>query len=326
MPKSSNQKLKLLYLSRIFLEQTDSSHAMTIKELSSALAKYEVRAERKSLYDDIELLRVFGLDICVVRDRQVRYYVGKHTFELAELKLLLDAVHSSEFISEKKSNSLIKKLEGLSSKYDAARLHKQLSATNVRKTANEEIFCNVDMIHRAMSENRRICFRYFVWTPEKKRELQRGGEYYCVSPWALVWESGRYCMLAFDSEERAVKKYRIDKMMELYMDKSTREGEASFDTYRTDRTFGTDGEDLVGVRLSCERSMADVMIDRFGTDIIIAKDGERFEFTVKVAAGQDFCSWILSFGDKVRIVYPEQVRQRVASLAREVLDSYGEQY
>ena len=161
MPKSTNQKLKLLYLLKIFLENTDSTHAMTIKELSEELARYAIQAERKSLYDDIELLRVFGLDICVVRDRQVRYYAGAHTFELAELKLLVDAVQSSKFITEKKSNSLIKKLESLASKHEAAQLHRQVTVSNRLKADNEEIFCNVDMIHRAISDNRMISFRYF---------------------------------------------------------------------------------------------------------------------------------------------------------------------
>ena len=156
MPKSSNQKLKLLYLMRIFLESTDATHALTIKELSDELAKYEVRSERKSLYDDIEMLRLFGLNICVIRDRQVRYYAGSHTFELAELKLLVDAVQSSKFITEKKSNSLIKKLESLGSKYQAAQLHRQVTVSNRLKAENEEIFCNVDMIHKAISSGRRI--------------------------------------------------------------------------------------------------------------------------------------------------------------------------
>ena len=326
MPKSSNQKLKLLYLAKIFLENTDSTHALTLKELSDALAKYEVRAERKSLYDDIELLRVFGLDVCVQRDRQVRYYVGKHTFELAELKLLVDAVQSSKFVTEKKSSSLIKKIESLASRYEAAQLHRQVTVSNRLKAANEEIFCNVDMIHRAISENRKICFRYFEWTPEKKRALRRDGAFYCISPWALTWDDENYYMVGYDSDTQTLKHYRVDKMLELYMEKLPREGEKAFEaldmTQYSKQVFGMYGGELTLVRLSCDRSLAGVVIDRFGTDIVIANHGERFEFTVKVMISPTFYSWVLGFGNKIKVVSPPSVRDEVAAIAKEVVQAY----
>ena len=326
MPKSSNQKLKLLYLAKIFLENTDSTHALTLKELSDALAKYEVRAERKSLYDDIELLRVFGLDVCVHRDRQVRYYVGKHTFELAELKLLVDAVQSSKFVTEKKSSSLIKKIESLASRYEAAQLHRQVTVSNRLKAANEEIFCNVDMIHRAISENRKICFRYFEWTPEKKRALRRDGAFYCISPWALTWDDENYYMVGYDSDTQSLKHYRVDKMLELYMEKLPREGEKAFEaldmTQYSKQVFGMYGGELTLVRLSCDRSLAGVVIDRFGTDIVIANHGERFEFTVKVMISPTFYSWVLGFGNKIKVVSPPSVRDEVAAIAKEVVQAY----
>ena len=326
MPKSSNQKLKLLYLAKIFLENTDNTHALTLKELSDALAKYEVRAERKSLYDDIELLRVFGLDVCVQRDRQVRYYVGKHTFELAELKLLVDAVQSSKFVTEKKSSSLIKKIESLASRYEAAQLHRQVTVSNRLKAANEEIFCNVDMIHRAISENRKICFRYFEWTPEKKRALRRDGAFYCISPWALTWDDENYYMVGYDSDTQSLKHYRVDKMLELYMEKLPREGEKAFEaldmTQYSKQVFGMYGGELTLVRLSCDRSLAGVVIDRFGTDIVIANHGERFEFTVKVMISPTFYSWVLGFGNKIKVVSPPSVRDEVAAIAKEVVQAY----
>ncbi len=324
MPKSSNQKLKLLYLAKIFTENTDCEHAMTIKELSDALAKYEVSAERKSLYDDIELLRVFGLDIGVIRDRQVRYYAANHLFELAELKLLVDAVQSSKFITEKKSASLIRKLESLASRYEASKLHRQVTVSNRLKTANEEIFCNVDMIHRAISENRQICFRYFEWNAEKKRVLRHGGEFYYVSPWALTWDDENYYLIAYDAVAAVLKHYRVDKMLELYIDKSIREGRKEFDdldmSQYSKQVFGMYGGELTNVRLSCDKSMAGVVIDRFGTDIIIANHGERFEFTVKVMVSPTFCSWVLGFGSKIKVVSPESVREQIIKLAEEALE------
>ncbi len=324
MSKSSNQKLKALYLARIFAENTDATHAMTVKELIDALAAYEIRAERKSLYDDIEMLRVFGMDICVVRDRQVRYYLAHHSFELAELKLLVDAVQSSKFITEKKSNALIRKLEGLSSKYEAAKLHRQVTVSNRLKAENEEIFCNVDMIHRAISENRRICFRYFEWSPEKKRVLRRDGDFYNVSPWALTWDDENYYLVAYDSEADTIKHYRVDKMLELYIENAVREGREHFEaidmSQYSRQVFGMYGGELVGVRLSCDRSMAGVVIDRFGTDIVIANHGERFEFTVNVMISPTFFSWVLGFGNKIRVVSPDFVREQIKELARQALE------
>ena len=327
MPKSSNQKLKLLYLAKIFLENTDSAHALTLKELSEELAKYEIRAERKSLYDDIELLRVFGIDIAVTRDRQVRYYAATHTFELAELKLLVDAVQYSKFITEKKSNALIKKIEGLASKYEASKLHRQVTVSNRLKADNEEIFCNVDMIHRAISENRQISFRYFEWDAQKKRVLRHDGAFYTVSPWALTWDDENYYLIGYDKDADALKHYRVDKMLELFMEKSERLGRDKFSqldiTQYSKQVFGMYGGELCHVRLSCDKSMAGVVIDRFGTDIVIANHGDRFEFTVKVMISPTFYSWVLGFGNKVRVVSPQSVSDRVTELAREILAAYG---
>lgn len=327
MPKSSNQKLKLLYLARIFIENTDATHALTVKELSEALAAYEISSERKSLYDDIELLRVFGFEICVQRDRQVRYYLGAHTFELAELKLLVDAVQSSKFITEKKSNSLIRKLESLSSKYEAAKLHRQVTVSNRLKASNEEILCNVDMIHKAISENRRICFKYFEWNVEKKRVLRRDGATYRISPWALIWDDENYYMVGYDSESSMMKHYRVDKMLELYMDKTLREGRDVFEqmdmTQYSKQVFGMYGGELCNVRLACDNSMVGVVIDRFGTDIVIAKFDGYFEFTVKVMLSPTFYSWVLGFGNKIRVVSPNHVRERVRDTALEALEAYN---
>lgn len=327
MPKSSNQKLKLIYLARIFSENTDASHAMTLKELSAELAKYEIRAERKSLYDDIELLRVAGLDICVERSRQVRYYLGSRTFELAELKLLVDAVRSSKFITEKKSNSLIKKLEGLTSRYRAAQLHRQVTVGGSLKAENEEIFCNVDIIHRAIAENRKICFKYFEWTPYKRREPRHGGRLYRISPWALAWDDENYYMIGYDAEAATLKHYRVDKMLELYIAEKGRDGEKEFSaldmTQYSKQVFGMYGGELCNVRLACDNSLAGVVIDRFGTDIVISNYDGHFEFTAKVMVSPTFYSWVMGFGKKMRVLSPPYVAEHILELARELEETYA---
>jgi predicted DNA-binding transcriptional regulator YafY len=262
----------------------------------------------------------------VLRDRQVRYYVGNHTFELAELKLLVDAVQSSKFITEKKSNMLIKKLESLGSKHDATQLHRQVTVSGRLKAENEEIFCNVDMIHKAISANRRICFRYFDWTPEVKRVLRHDGAFYTISPWALIWDDENYYMMGYDSEAKVLKHYRVDKMLELYVDKELRDGRREFETLDmsqySKQVFGMYAGETCFVRLSCDNSLAGVVIDRFGRDIIISKGTDRFEFTAKVMLSPNFYSWVLGFGNKVRVVSPGFVSERVIELANEVLAQY----
>ncbi len=267
---------------------------------------------------------MFGMDICTRRNTGVRYYLGRREFELAELKLLVDAVHSSKFITQKKSDLLLKKLERLAGKHEAAKLHRQLILTNSLKADNEEIFCNVDMLHRAIAENRRICFRYFEWTPEKKRVLRHDGAFYTVSPWALVWDDENYYLVAYDAQADTMKHYRVDKMLEMHIDGERREGGEKFEALNlsqyTRRVFGMYGGEVVSVRLSCERSMAGVVFDRFGTDIIIANHGERFEFTARVMASPTFYSWVLGFGKRIRVVSPDFVKENIQRLAREALE------
>ena len=223
MPKSSNQKLKLIYLMKILLERTDETHSITMPEIIEALAAYDISAERKSLYNDIENLRVYGLDVIGTQeDRTYSYHIGNRQFELAELKLLVDSVQSAKFITAKKSNELIKKIEGLASKYEASQLHRQVFVTGRVKTMNESIYYNVDRIHTAIAENSRITFQYFQWNVDKKMELRHDGALYEVSPWSLSWDDENYYLIAYDGNEGIIKHFRVDKM--LYI-KSNGKGE-----------------------------------------------------------------------------------------------------
>ena len=216
MSKSSNQKLKLIYLMKILLERTDETHGITMPEIIDALAAYDISAERKSLYNDIENLRVYGLDIIGTQeDRTYSYHIGNRQFELAELKLLVDSVQSAKFITAKKSNELIKKIEGLASKYEASQLHRQVFVAGRVKTMNESIYYNVDRIHTAIAENSRITFQYFQWNVDKKMELRHDGALYDVSPWSLSWDDENYYLIAYDSSEGMIKHFRVDKMLHI---------------------------------------------------------------------------------------------------------------
>ena len=313
MPKSSNQKLKLIYLMKIFLERTDETHSITMPEIIDALAAYDISAERKSLYNDIENLRVYGLDVIGTQeDRTYSYHIGSRQFELAELKLLVDSVQSAKFITAKKSNELIKKIEGLASKYEASQLHRQVFVAGRVKTMNESIYYNVDRIHTAIAENSRITFQYFQWNVDKKIELRHDGALYEVSPWALSWDDENYYLIAYDSSERMIKHFRVDKMLDIQSNGRGREGRQAFKAFDmaayARKMFGMYSGKEELVRIECDNSFAGVMIDRFGKDVsMIRLDDKRFVVNVEVAVSRQFLAWIIGLGDGVTLTGPENV-------------------
>ncbi len=216
MAKGTNQKLKLMYLMKILLEKTDEGHSITMPEIIESLKAYDITAERKSIYADMEALRTYGMDIIGEQKNKTYYYhVGNRQFELAELKLLVDSVQSSKFITAKKSNELIKKIEGFASKYEAKQLQRQVFVTERIKTMNESIYYNVDKIHAAIGANVKIKFQYFQWNVDKKMELRHASEFYYISPSALSWDNENYYLIGFDSEAYMIKHYRVDKMLTI---------------------------------------------------------------------------------------------------------------
>ena len=197
MAKGQNQKRKLLYLLDIFRQETDEEHPLTLEQLREMLAARGVEAERKSLYDDLEQLRLYGADVVTVRDRQVRYYLGQRTFDLPELRLLVDAVQSSKFITHRKSLELIRKLESQVSRHQAGQLQRQVLVSGRIKSMNESIYYTVDELHNAMNNDRQVTFQYFDWDTRKQKRLRREGAFYTVSPWALTWDDENYYLIAY---------------------------------------------------------------------------------------------------------------------------------
>lgn len=327
MAKSSNQKLKLVYLMKILLEKTDETHSITMSEIIDALQAYGIGAERKSLYDDLETLRVYGMDIIGTQeDRKYYYHVGNRQFELAELKLLVDSVQSAKFITEGKSNELIKKIEGLASQYEASQLHRQVFVNGRVKTMNESIYYNVDRIHTAIAENSRIRFRYFQWNVDKEMELRHNGAVYEVSPWALSWDDENYYLIAYDSIQGIIKHFRVDKMLNIESSGEQREGKQMFKSFNmaayARKTFGMYGGVEEWVRIKCDNSLAGVMIDRFGKDISMTRLNEKqFVATVDVAVSRQFMAWVIGLGDGAEIIGPESVvdemREEIKRLARQ---------
>ncbi len=321
MPRSTNQKKKLPILRRILLERSDETHPLTMKELISALAAHGVTAERKSIYSDLETLRELGLDVRTARGKTVGYYVGTREFELPELKLLVDAVRASKFITERKSSSLIKKLSSLANVHDRKALNRAVFVSNRVKSGNEDIYGNVDRIHEAMEADVDITFKYFQWTADKKKELRRNGARYCVSPWSLVWDDSNYYLVGFDKTSREIRHYRVDKMLEARVEDTARVGGEEFKKYDiasySGAVFGMFGGKAERVTLSCTNRLANVMLDRFGSNIPILKDGvDRFRITVNIVTGPIFFGWVMSFGGEVRIISPESAARELDAIAK----------
>ncbi|SCY48273.1 Predicted DNA-binding transcriptional regulator YafY, contains an HTH and WYL domains [Lachnospiraceae bacterium XPB1003] len=316
MPKGTNQKLKLYYLSRIMLEKTDDEHMITMPEIKEALEAYGVTADRKSLYDDLQALEVLGIEVIGEKvGRNFYYHVGNKSFEIAELKLLVDSIQSSKFITEKKSSELIKKLTNMASVYEAAQLRRQVVVHGRVKTMNESIYYFVDDIHRAIAENKKISFEYMKWNEEKKL-VRRKDTLYVVSPWALTWDDENYYLIAYDDAAERIKHFRVDKLKSIQVLEDRRTGKDAFKAFDLARyakmSFGMFGGKPTKVRISFENDLVGVFIDRFGRDIpIYSTDREGWsETSVEVAMSDQFLGWIFALGSKVKILGPKEVVER----------------
>ena len=339
MPKSPNQKMKPLLLQRILLERTDEDHGLTVPELIALLEEEGVAAERKSVYSDLQTLADFGLDIVKRKESgKVVYYVGARTFELPELKLLVDAVQSSRFITHKKSNQLIQKVEGFASRYQALQLQRQVFVANRVKTMNESIYINVDKIYEAIAANRCITYRYLDWAFRDgaaggyEKQFRRQGKTYRVSPWSLCWADERYYMIGFDSEAGLIKHYRVDKMLGIALTDEPRDGQEHFEHFDmavyTRQVFGMFGGNEQTVTLRFENRLLGVVLDRFGEDVPIRReDADTFQVRVRVAVSPQFLSWVFSFGGGARIVSPAAVadtmREQLASVMKQYTETEG---
>ena len=328
MAAGDNQKLKMLYLVKIFAEETDDSHALSLQEIVDRLEAYGVNAERKTLYKDFGELEKFGLEILSEQSgRNVLYHHATRRFELPELKLLVDAVQGSRFITEKKSRQLIKKLESLASVHEAQRLQRQVLITGRIKAMNESIFYNVDMLHEAINADRQIRFQYFQWNVRREQELRHGGEWYRISPWCLLWDDENYYLVAYDANDRKIKHYRVDKILRLSITDKPREGKQQFKEFDaakyTRSLFGMYGGKLTRVTLEGRSDMVGPLIDRFGKDITIQPiDDDTFTASVEVSASRHFIAWIIALGDGVRITGPKSLVEEMRAEAKRLAKLY----
>lgn len=327
MAKSEKQKLKLLYIMQFLLERTDEEHAVTTQDIIDHLARNGITAERKSIYTDIDALTDYGMDIIKVKERPGGYYLASRQFELAELKLLVDAVQASKFITSKKSSELIKKLETLCSGAQARQLHRHVAVTNRNKAVNENIYYNVDMIYNAIRENAKIRFQYFDWNVNKEMELRRDGNYYIVSPWLLTWDDENYYLIAYDDRSSMIRHYRVDKMLYIALMDEPREGKSQFDGFDiadySKKTFAMFAGKEETVTLCCDSSLTGVIIDRFGKEVAMrTKDETHILVRIHVAVSRQFFGWLTGLGAAVKMEGPGNVVQEYQKYLEEILQGY----
>lgn len=312
------------------LRNSDENHPVSVAQLIAELDSHGISAERKSIYDDIESLREFGLDVIQTgTGKSNGYYVASREFELPELKLLVDSVQSSKFITYKKTMTLIKKIENLASVYEAQLLSRQVYVKNRIKTMNESIYYNVDEIHRGIAANRKIRFHYFEYTVQKERRFRKDGAWYVMSPYALSWDDENYYLVGFDSEAGIIKHFRVDKMTDIDTTDEMRDGQeiyAALDMgVYARKTFGMFTGEELSVQLRFENDLVGAVIDRLGRDVMLIPDG-NFHFTVRtdVIVSPQFFAWVLGFGSKARILGPESVVEKMREHIKQVAALYEE--
>ena len=328
MPKGSNQKLKLLYIRDYLRTHTNEAHPAQVQKILAHLAANGITAERKSIYDDVAQLQQYGEEIELIKGRNGGYYCVNAEFDLPEIKMLVDSVQSCKFLTEQQSLALIKKLETLTNEYDAAQLHRQVVVQNRVKTAQKNVFTNIDHISYAINEDRAIRFRYLRYNLKKETEFRREGKIYEVSPFCLLWDDENYYLLAYDAEAGRMKHYRVDKMVQLHPAETARQGKEAFAAIdlsayskRVFRMFSGE-EELVRIRF--DASLIGVVLDTFGRDVSLTPepDGQSFTVTARVEISDQFYGWLFGLSGQCEVLSPPRVRADLLRIAQQAAERY----
>ncbi len=325
MPKSDNQKLKIFYILDYLQKNSHENHPVRASELIAMLDRqHNISCDRKTVYSDIAALQDYGVDIISLPGKNGGYYIASRNFELPELKLLIDAVQSSRYLTEKKSRELIEKLLNQCNEQDAKLMKRNVLVSGRVKSMNETIYYSVDTIQEAIAQNRQITFRYFDWDFGGKRKFREKA--YIASPYGLCQDNENCYLLAF-SDRHGITPYRVDRMLDIALSEETRTpcpeltGKALVD--HANRLFQMYSGDAMDVKLQFHNSLINVVIDRFGKDTMLIPDGpEHFNFTVRVAVSPMFLSWVMGFGAKAKILYPQSVADQLCDLCKEAMSRY----
>jgi len=324
MARGEGQKEKLIRILEILMRHTDEEHGISISELISMLSEYGISAERKSVYDDFLVLSGLGFTVERLPTRPASYYLADRIFELAELKMLVDAVESSKFITAHKSREIISKLEIFAGQHRSRELARQVYVEDRVKTMTNSAIYNIDSIHSAINSNKSISFKYFEYTAEKKKVYRHGGELYEASPIALIWNDENYYLVAYDEQAERIKNFRVDKMTDIKISDSPRAEQVLSERFNpanyTRKIFGMYGGREELVTLECRESLAGVIIDRFGTEPTFTRTDFGFKVSLRVMLSPNFFAWVLGFGKDMRILSPsavvDEIKKRIAEVAK----------
>ncbi len=322
MARSENQKLKLFHLIDILHSETDENHTLSMAEIIEKLCVLGIKAERKALYDDIAALSDYGIFIEKTTDH--RYYIAARKYELAELKILVDIIQSSQFLTAKKSNELTKKLYKETSVFGAAELDRQLH-TAFAKAPNEKIFYTVDAIHKGIRDSKKIEFSYFRYNEDKTLVERKVGHRYVVSPIALVFDNENYYLVAHNEDDKNIRHYRVDRMQKVTVLEEKRVdakvyGDFNISKYEN-KTFGMFGGDEALVTLNCKNDAAGAIIDRFGEEPTFRKHGDgTFDVTVRVFISEQFFGWVTGLGRLVKIKSPDNIVKEYKEFLSELIN------
>ena len=327
MAISNNHKLALLYTMKELLEKTDEGHTLNASQLIRALKAYDCEADRRTIYSNVSILQTFGLDIEKSDDASGGYYISSREFELPELKLLVDSVQASKFISVKKSEELIRKLMQLTSENKAKELNRSVFVRNRVKTGNEKVYYSVDAIHDAMNHDDQIRFQYGEWNAAKRLVARKDGQTYRVSPWALTWDDENYYLIAYDEDDNKIKHFRVDKMLKIDRLEEKRIGRAEFRHFDlaafAKKTFGMYGGYDASVTLRVANPMVGILIDRFGKDVMIIPDGkDHCKARAVVSVSPQFFGWLTGIGNEIEITSPKEVRDEYRVFLKNILKNY----
>lgn len=323
---NTNFKLKILYVMQIMKEESDEDHPLTATDIIKRLKSYGTDASRRSVYDDIDILLQYGLDIVRV-DGNRGWYLASRDFELVEIKLLIDAVKIAKFISSKKTEVLVKKLEQLASKNRARELNSHVML-DTQKSNNKMIYYSIDTINNAINADKRIEFQYGQWNIKKQYQLRRNGKVYSVSPWCVLWRKEQYYMLAYDDDISGIKHFRVDHIRGAkIVENSKRNGKEYYQKYKekfVSKTFGMYGGVDTYVELICHNILVNKMIDQFGEDVCLIPNNENtFKIRALVSVGPQFYGWLTSFGSKIELISPKETKEEYKQFLKDVIGVYN---
>lgn len=325
----SRQKQKLLRMEFLFRNKTDENHPLTGNQLIEMLSADGIKAERKTIYDDIATLCDSGLNIeTTKKGHSNAYYLGERLFQDEELFVLADAVASSKFLTIKKSNELIKKLQTLTSEYKAGELRRSIYVDNRTKAFNESIYYNINTIQNGIFCDRQISFKYFEFNFEKKKQLKHGGETYTVSPFQLIWENDNYYLACYCSKHEKICRYRVDRMtmVELTDTKRRELSESEEKELKNQKSlYSMYGGREETLRIRFDNSLMNVVVDRFGEKVICHPDSENsFFINTEVQLAPTFWGWLFQFGSKAKILAPDYVADIARERLGELMKAYSE--